>query len=100
MSYDVVIGDFDANYTSNVSSMWYDSIPDAGKGGGLRELDGLTGKEAHSVLSRAFDTLDRMYPLDYDAPNGWGSTSGALIFTARIMAACSKHKKKRVRVCS
>lgn len=98
MSYDVGIGDFDANYTSNASKLWYDSIDDTGFGGGLIELHGMTGKEAHGVLSWAFDRLNTMRPFNYDAPNGWGSTSGGLIFMARIMAACAKYPDEIVSV--
>lgn len=98
MSYDVSIGGFEANYTSNVSKMWYDSISDTGAGGGLRELNGRTGEEAHRILSFAFDRLNKMHPFNYDAPNGWGSTEGGLIFMARIMAACAKYPNERVSV--
>jgi hypothetical protein len=101
MSYDVGIGDFSANYTSNVSGLWYDHIPNWGNGGGLHEINGKTGKQALQILSDAIDCMWRN-DIDqlkrYDAPNGWGSTQGALIFTARILAACAANPRKKVRV--
>jgi hypothetical protein len=104
VSYDVSIGAESFNYTSNVSGLWYDHIPDSGKGGGLRELDGLTGRQAALVLSEAFDAIHNSHIHSpnladrYNATNGWGSTVGALIFTAQIMAACHANPRKKVGV--
>lgn len=112
MSYDVSIGSESFNYTSNVSRLWYDHIPDTGKGGGLRELEGLTGKQAAAILADAFDAMHRTrlkfwreatvgdpdFCALYDAKNGWGSAIGALIFTAQIMAACHANPRKKVGV--
>ncbi len=107
MSYDVSIGSFDGNYTWNVSALFYDHIPD-----GLNALDGLTGKQAVELLTVAFSRIhatkmamwktqsvgEPEFCAKYDAPNGWGSTVGALIFLAQILSACAANPRKKVRV--
>lgn len=114
MSYHISIGPFEANYTSNVSALFYDHIPGERPLGGLHELDGLTGREAAAVLSDAFDRIhdtkmgvwrhdtagEPDFCAKYDAPNGWGSAVGGLIFLAQILAACAKHPRKKVSVCA
>lgn len=98
MSYDVTIGDFEANYTSNVSSMWYYSMGELG----MSSIDGMPGRDAHAVLSNAFDKLRlEHFFINYEPPvNGWGSAEGGLIFMARIMAACARYPDEIVRVYS
>lgn len=112
MSYDVWIGDKSFNYTFNVSKLFYDHIPDTGKGGGLREIDGLTGKAVVEILAPAFDAINRTrtkvwradvvgdpeFCARYDAPNGWGSAIGAICFLAEILAACALNPRRRLRV--
>jgi hypothetical protein len=107
MSYDVYIGDRSFNYTSNVSKLFYDHIPD-----GIHALHGLTGKQAVEVLDGAFNRLNRTridlwrehdvgeprFCAKYDAPNGWGSALGAIVFLAEILAACAQNPRKKVRV--
>ena len=107
MSYDITIGDFAENYTSNCSKLWYDHMPD-----GLRGIDGMTGKQAGDYIAaglnaihgtkldlwRENDVGEPAFCAKYDAPNGWGSTIGALIYMTRVMAACYQNPKKRVRV--
>jgi hypothetical protein len=80
--------------------------------GGLHELDGKTGKEAVVILRDAFARIHRTkmdlwkqddvgepaFCAKYDPPNGWGSTVGALIFLAQIMAACADNPRKRIRI--
>ncbi len=109
MSYDFSIGDVDLNYTWNGSALYYDHMPETE---GLRSLSGLTGAEATEVLQPAWDAIHRTWMKDwkpdevgsptfcarYDTPNGWGSTVGALIFLARITAACAANPDKQVRV--
>lgn len=110
MSYDVSIGNSWFNYTSNVAGLWYDHIPDTGLGGGLNEINGLTGKQAVEVLSEGFKRINESRHKHrcssdhdifgkYDAPNGWGSAYGAIIFMANIMAACAQNPRKKVHVC-
>ena len=107
MSYDVSIGDDWFNYTYNVSKLFYDHMD-----GGLKSLDGMTGKEAAIAIDNAFsgiaDTKNKLWVREivgepkfcaqYDSPNGWGSTVGALIFLANIMGACARNPRKKVRV--
>jgi hypothetical protein len=112
MSADVSIGNRHFNYTHNTSALWYDHIPDYGNGGGLREIHELTGSKALLILTMCFDRLDQTrhslwsngvvgepaFCAKYDAKNGWGSTVGAIIFLAQIMAACASHPDHEVDV--
>lgn len=105
MSYDVDIGGEWFNYTYNLGPMFRDYIPAChSERGGLHELDGLTGKQAVEVLRQAFENIDSAYIRDpgfqkrYDAENGWGSTYGATVFLARIMAACAQRPRHKVRL--
>lgn len=112
MSYDVSIGDQSFNYTYNVSRLFYDHIPAERERGGLSEIDGLNGKQAALVLADAFERINRTrrelwseaevgepkFCARYDAPNGWGSTVGGIVFLANIMAACHANPRKKVRI--
>lgn len=112
MSYDVSIGDKDFNYTFNVSQFFRDHIHVEGNVSGLRGIDGLTGEAALTVLAEAFEEINRTrlrlwdrnvvgepaFCRTYDAPNGWGSVIGAIVFLARIMAACAANPREIVRV--
>ena len=114
MSYDIDIGSQCFNYTSNVSKLFYDHIPADRSRGGLHELHCLTGKQALPVLASAFEAMNRTYlnvwrdgdvgatafTSKYDAPNGWGSTVGALFFLAQVMAACAANPRCKVKVCA
>jgi hypothetical protein len=115
VSYDVCIGDVSLNYTSNGSALFYEHIPETETHrGGLHALHGLTGRQASEVLSDAWEAIHRTWMTDwrehtvgspdfcarYDAPNGWGSTVGGLLFLARITAACAAHPRHRVSVCA
>ncbi len=112
MSYDVSIGEHSFNYTWNMSKLFYDHIPADRDRGGLHELNGLTGKQAAEVLSDAFARIDQTrhgvwtherigdpeFCAMYDAPNGWGSTIGAVLFLAEILAACALNPRKKIRI--
>ena len=99
MSYDVSIGEYDGNYTYNVSSLFYDYME-----GGLPALDGMTGRQAANVLAGFWSRVntariaDPAFGARYDAPNGWGDTLGALIFIGEITAACAQHPRHLMRV--
>lgn len=107
MSYDVYIGDSHFNYTFNGSQLWYQHI-----NGGLPALDGLKGSEAAEKIGDAFTALRETYVrmwkpnevgaasfrAQYDAPNGWGSTVGILIFMGEIMTACIRNPNETLRV--
>jgi hypothetical protein len=106
MSYDVSVGREVFNYTSNVAPLFYDHIPKMDSIGGLHELSGKTGRQGVNILRDAFVRLHRtqcevsdpVFCAKYDAANGWGSTAGALIFLAQIMAACADNPRGRIRV--
>ena len=113
MSYDVSIGGEVFNYTSNVAPLFYDHILASEDSiGGLHELSGKTGKQGADILRDAFVRIHRTkldlwkqdevgepaFCAKYDPPNGWGSTVGALIFLAQIMAACADNPRGRIRV--
>lgn len=71
------------NYTHNVSKLWRDT-------GCYEALYQSTGKPVSEVLPIIRASLDtiRSWPserlAEYDAPNGWGSGSGALEFLMRV----------------
>lgn len=105
MSHDISIGDFDRNYTSNVSKVFYDHLE-----GGLHSFYGKTGKEAAPMLAEMWrklnDTRHKMYvdgacgepamQAKYDAKNGWGSLVGALIFLGEFSAACAMFPRHKI----
>lgn len=111
MSYDVSIGKFDVNYTSNVGSVFHDHIK-RDDVTGLQALNGLYGFQASSVLYAAWSNLNAtrhaMYQdgvvgepameEKYNAPNGWGSLVGALIILGKITAACAEYPHEMVSV--
>lgn len=118
MSYDVSIGDASLNYTSNVAALFYDHIPASESRGGLHELHGKTGKQAVAILDEAWSRIHNTmldlwrsnlangdpvvgepeFCAKYDAPNGWGSAVGALVFFGQLTAACATNPRKKVRV--
>ena len=117
MSYDISIGDASFNYTSNVAAMFYDHIPQQDSRGGLHELHGKTGKQAAEILSQTWDRIHNTklnlwrdnlqgaavvgepeFCAKYDAPNGWGSAVGGLIFLGQVMSACVANPRKKVSV--
>jgi hypothetical protein len=109
MSYYIYIGDADLNYTYNLSRFFHDHIDGPDASTGLQAIDGLTGREAALVVSAAFERAQETYlrgsePFDknmsikYDPPNQWGSTMGALLFMGRVIAACLRNPRARVRV--
>ena len=111
MSYDVTIGTFSGNMTSNASSVWRDHIPGAEgsedtQRGGLLRLHGLTGSEALPILAEAFENLaytrrsigEPKMAAKYDTPNGWGSLIGAIIFIGQVMGACATNPDSVIHV--
>lgn len=112
MSYDVHIGREHFNYTYNLSKLFHTHLLGSEERTGLQALDGLTGREAADIISGGIDSIEREmlstwrreevgqpeFLAKYDAPNGWGSTIGAVIFLARLMDACRRHPRSRVEV--
>lgn len=107
MSYDVTIGEFTRNYTSNGSEIFYNHMD-----GGIPALHGLTGNEAGNKISMWIDSFgaEMMSLWDggavgepklaalYDSKNGWGSTIHAIIFLMSILDACRKNPRNKVDV--
>lgn len=115
MSYDIYIGGGESfNYTSNLGKLFYDHMPadESSDRGGLHTLHGCTGKQAGDKIAAAFKRIDETrrgcwggdvmgdpeFCAKYDAPNGWGSTVGAILFLSEVMAACYQSPRKRVRL--
>lgn len=109
MGYDVSIGSFSSGYTYNVSALFHKHITSIlHEDTGLRMLHGMTGKKAFMHLSAAFERIEAEYLSVwksgdvgasnfrklYDPDNGWGSTVGALLFLARLMAACAENPRR------
>ena len=86
MSYDISIGTFETNYTSNVVQMWDIAMPDLN----LRDMHGKTGRECLPHLLAGVTSLND-YPAIYDtmAPeNGRGNRIGARITLSNLAVAC------------
>lgn len=114
MSYDLYIGGQNFNATWNIAKLFYDHMPadEVSDRGGLHTLAGLTGKQAGDKVAAAVERMERTrcdlwksadvgepaFCAKYDAPNGWGSTVGGLLFLANFMAACYQNPRKRVRL--
>jgi len=113
MSYDISVGKWSGNYTSNVSALFYDHMPESDNVlGGLNGLHGLKGREAGDRIAEAFERISHTrrklyvdgaigepaFCAKYDAKNGWGSAIGGLVFLAEIMAACYQHPLAKVSV--
>jgi hypothetical protein len=96
VSYDVTIGDFERNYTSNVSCMWRHA------GLNLREFDERPAAELIEPLRGAIhkmiddpNTYEAMEPA-----NGWGDYKGCLDFLISILHACREEPASKVEVFS
>lgn len=97
MSYDVDIGSWSENYTSNLSGMWAEAL-------GVRflSLHGMTGREALPILSRGLaalcDPAREAAWREYEPGNGWGSLETGRAFLARMLAACAQWPDDRVEI--
>jgi len=106
MSYDVSIGDESFNYTWNMYQFFADHIAGEENGGGINELMDKDGTEAFIIIRAAMENIVRTYrdmgnvPMQekYNAPNGWGSVIGAILFLSQIMGACAANPDEKVRV--
>ena len=112
MSYDVSIGKWSGNFTSNTLGQLCCNHLDIENG--LRSLDGLTGYQAAPFLSVFWEMVNderhQMWKADvvgepdfcakYDSPNGWGSLVGALVFMGELTAACALFQKSKISVCA
>ena len=87
----------DANYTYNVSPMFYDVFDDEG---GLRSLDGMPAAEALPILELAVERL-RADPKKYQAmnpSNGWGNYAGATLFLESLAVGCRENPEATVSI--
>lgn len=106
MSYDVTIDVHWFNYTYNLSGFFRDHVSGPDGRVGIQALDGLTGRQAATILHNSFEKLndtrsrlgDGAMSQKYDAPNGWGSVLGAVLFLARLHGACAAKPRHKVRV--
>lgn len=81
---------FQANYTYNVSPMWYVIYPDDN---GMVQIDGMTGQESiekleHAILQMSSD------PAKFQAlnpENGWGSFNRFFYFLMKLLEAAREH---------
>lgn len=113
MSYDVSIGEYSFNYTSNIGHLFHKHMDNMGTTG-LKAIHGLTGEEAIKYLSAAWEGIEKerielwvnkavgepVMEARYNAPNGWGSLVGALVFLGNITSACALNPKDIVHVCA
>jgi hypothetical protein len=115
MSYDVSLIDkygnevWERNMTSNVSQMWYEHFD---TDYGLLSLQDMTWKEAKPHFAMFWNNLSNLrhklyvdgsvgepnFCAKYDAPNGWGSAVGAMIFIAEIQSAWAMNPKAKLSI--
>ena len=102
MSYDMGIGDWDTNYTSNGCRLWYDHMNESE---GIKYLYGMTGTEVIDALIDFFDSVETAYgksgewpkPMTewlaekYSPENGWGNVFSQWLLMSEIMVACKKY---------
>lgn len=98
------------NFTSNIGALFREHL--GLEGHGLHEINGLPACEAMPFFMAFWDNLDteRMdlwkpdtvgepaLCVKYDAPNGWGSLVGAMLFIARFQSECIKYPYATVRL--
>ena len=93
MSYDVYVGVETYSYTFNLSTFFHTYLT-------------TKGKTAARVISVAIElaeadlvrTTPQNYQDTFDAPNGWGSTIGAILWLSKLMAACYEKPRYVIRV--
>lgn len=115
MSYDISLVNkksefvFDANYTSNVSEMWYEHFD---TDNGLHSLQDMTWKQAKHHFAAFWESINQdrddlyvdgavgepKFCSKYDDENGWGSAIGAMIFIARLQSAWAMNPKATLSV--
>jgi hypothetical protein len=79
---------YEANYTFNVSPMFYAALTEVE--GGIRGLNGKTGEVAGLLLERAIERM-RAEPERYRAMNpvnGWGNYDGAVDLLVTLASWC------------
>ena len=98
------------NFTSNIGNLFRKHLGFEGRG--LHEIDGLPAHRALKLIMDFWDRLDAELIVlwqsetvgepalcaKYDAPNGWGSLVGAMLFLARFQSECIKYPYATVRL--
>ena len=96
MSYDFRIGDFSANYTSNVRAMWAcRQAPD-----GIRGLDGKKGVELLFALRSIRDNMEfnQTVVRELEPKNGWGDFDSAYALIGQLILAACRFPNERLSV--
>lgn len=96
MSYDVSIGKFDRNMTSNCAKQWDLAMPHLN----LRDMNGKIGAECFPHLLAGVKHMadnGELYRA-LDPANNWGDYGSALSFLVQIMFACQENPEKVMRV--
>ena len=75
MSYDIELGEFQRNYTSNVGPMFRAAMPE-----GIKAIHGARGSIAIMKLRRIRSCMEDSYHkmMELQPVNGWGTYEGAL----------------------
>lgn len=84
----------DANYTYNVSKMYYDAFSDFGTDG-IRMLSDRQGEACIPMLERAIQRMqdDKLKYLEWNPSNGWGNYQGALDLLRELLTWCQAAPK-------
>lgn len=88
---------FEANYTYNVSKMFYDALK---LKDGIRELNGKTGEECKPILESGITrfVLNREQYKKWNPDNGWGDYASALELLRKLVEWCDQAPKAIMRV--
>jgi hypothetical protein len=103
MSYDVSIGEYSFNHTSNLGLYFRTHFPGSQ---GVISLHGMTGKQAMkpcisfilSALNEIAKDGGERVSNRYNPENGWGSTDSAIKFVMEMLKAFDTERRKRVDV--
>lgn len=94
MSYNISYGSCGINYTSNVSKIWDEAMPDFN----LRDMDGYTGKQVKETLIQGvgyiannWRELEQQYT--DESFNNWGSLQGAFNVLVSLLIEVLKDEK-------
>jgi hypothetical protein len=100
MSYQLYIGSTEHSYTYNLRDLFEEIIQDtAHDTKGIYAFDSLTGYEALPLIKQAFRKANSHEDIkSFDAPNGWGTANGALLFLARFAIECAMNPYETINV--
>jgi len=94
MSYDISIGNWSTNMTSNVSAMWDKAMPEHN----LRDMDGYKASQVVDTLAEGVEHMarNRHEYLELDPENGWGDYGGALSTLLVMSIECERNPTETV----